>query len=180
FPRAFILGFGYAEGIFTWLAMSCRISDTGYFASHINQSQSNGSFDSRVGASPRSKKISTRVEAEGFNFRTVLAEHRSRSVCRRLHAVESKILVQKPLNGGKDQGKVIGYTSGHNRVHSKLVDCNGIHGGGQQPKNGIRSIDGLRQHRANISLGRRDNRKTVRPPLLMGKLKNFLHSSVDG
>src|SRR5262252_3615796 len=100
--------------------MSSWISDAGYFASYIDQSQSNGSSDGRVGASSRSKEVATRVEAEGFDYRTVDDDQRGRSVCRRLHAVKSKILIQKALNGGKDYGKVIGYTAGHNRVHSKL------------------------------------------------------------
>ena len=112
FPRAFILGFGYAEGIFTWLAMSCRISDAGYLASYIDQSQSDGTSNGRVGASPRSKQISARVETEGFDYWTIDDDQRGRSVCRRLHAVESEIFVQEPFNGSKDQGKVF-------RVHTR-------------------------------------------------------------
>ena len=96
-----------------------------------------------------------------------------------MHAVESEVFVQEPLNGGKDHRKIFRHTSGHHRIHSELVDRNGVHRRGQQPESGIRRVDGLRQHGANVDLGWRDDGKAVRPAPLIKELKNSLHSSVD-
>ena len=175
-PRALLLVLGDAEGVLARMSLAGVVEDAGGDAEGVDDDEAHGPADGGVGPVARPVEVDARVDAELVADRSVHNEQLAATTRARVADVEVRAVpvtppfVRPPFERGQDDREVLRPAPGHDRVDGGQPDRH-LTPVLRHPQDDLLGIaTGHVQKGPHPLLGRRDDRQTVRPPLLREEL----------